>query len=166
MMHGTKNSTGEPKCYSCGCSYCTSLLMQCRASTANSLMFSELYRCTINSNSVCDTRWTFFSQDKLSGSEITPCRTPGAAFECISPSQVTSETRLSVQSVSDGESPFSHQSAEVKKSCVCCDVAASGSISCSGSVRLQTCTSVCMLQPGGDPLPHSPSGLWEHSAVA
>lgn len=39
-------------------------------------------------------------------------------------------------------------------------------ISCSGWVHLQTCTSVCMLQPGGGPPPRYPSGLWEGSAVA
>lgn len=40
------------------------------------------------------------------------------------------------------------------------------SISCSGWVHLQTCTSVCTLQPGGGPPPHFPSGLWEGSAAA
>lgn len=118
MMHGTKNSTGEPKCYSCGCSYCNSPLMQCSASTAHSLMFAELYRCIKNSNSVCDTRRTLFSQDKFSGSEITPCGSPGAAFERISLFQVTSETTLSVQSVSDSVSPSGHSLLKFKKSCV------------------------------------------------
>lgn len=143
----TKNCISKPRWHSYSYSYRNSPSIQCSTSTANSLEFTEIYGCTINLKSNVTFTGLHFHRK---------------SFRLSLPGYLKEQHLTSGVSQTQWVLPVTGW-VDFRVECVlCCACGGRGSlgpISCSGWVRLRTCTSVYTLQPGEDPLPRYPNGL-------